>query len=156
MTRRYGRSLKHNRCVGTAPDGRWKSTTMLSSLRYTGETECLVYEGGTTRKLFEIYIEKILCPTLLPGDIVIMDNLSAHKSPRVTSLIEARGASVLYIPPYSPDLNPIEKMWSKIKSILQKLEARDSESLLDAIRKALGHVTASDAKNWFKSCGYNY
>lgn len=98
--------------------------TMLSSLRSNGEKQCLVYEGGTTKALFEAYISEQLCPTLKAGDIVIMDNLSARKSSRITKSIEERGANILYLPPYSPDLNPIEK------------------------------ITPLDAKNWFKSCGY--
>ncbi len=126
---------------------------MLSSLRSNGETQCIVYEGGTTKELFEAYITQQLCPTLTAGDVVIMDNLSAHKSPRITKSIEERGAQVLYLPPYSPDLNPIEKMWSKIKAILRKIEARTSQQLEEAIKIALEKITPLDAKNWFKSCG---
>lgn len=153
MTRLYGRSAT-KRCYGHAPDGRWETTTMLSALRSNGETQCLVYEGGTTKEIFENYVEKQLCPFLNCGDIVIMDNLSAHKSSKVTKFIEACGAHVLYLPPYCPDLNPIEKMWSKIKSYLRKTEARTSTELFNAIKIALENVTATDAKNWFKSCGY--
>ena len=154
MTRLYGRSVTNQRCYGSAPDGRWKTTTMLSSLKSNGETQCIVYEGGTTKELFEAYISQQLCPTLTAGDVVIMDNLSAHKSPRITKSIEERGAHVLYLPPYSPDLNPIEKMWSKIKSILRHFEARTHEELIKAIKIALEKITPLDAKNWFKSCGY--
>lgn len=154
MTRLYGRSITNQRCYGHSPDGRWKTTTMLSSLKSNGETQCLVYEGGTTKELFEAYISKQLCPTLKAGDIVIMDNLSAHKSQRITKFIEECGAKVLYLPPYSPDLNPIEKMWSKIKSILRHIEARTHEELVKAIKTALEKITPLDAKNWFKSCGY--
>lgn len=155
MTRLYGRSVTNKRCYGSAPDGRWKTTTMLSSLKSNGETQCIVYEGGTSKAIFEQYIEKQLCPFLNPGDVVIMDNLSAHKSSKVTKLIEACGAQVLYLPPYSPDLNPIEKMWSKIKAILRKIEARTSQQLEEAIKIALEKITPLDAKNWFKSCGYH-
>lgn len=127
---------------------------MLSALRSRGETQCIVYEGGTTKEIFENYVEKQLCPFLNFGDIVIMDNLSAHKSSKIIKLIEGCGAQILYLPPYSPDLNPIEKMWSKIKSFLRKVEARTYNKLFNAIKIALENVTAADAKNWFKSCGY--
>lgn len=154
MTRLYGRSITNRRCYGNAPDGRWKTTTMLSALRSNGETQCLVYEGGTSRAIFEKYVEKQLCPFLKAGDVVIMDNLSAHKSSKVIKLIEAQGCHVLYLPPYSPDLNPIEKMWSKIKAFLRKIEARTSQQLEKAIKIALEKITSSDAKSWFKSWGY--
>lgn len=154
MTRLYGRTKGGKRCFDSAPDGRWKSTTMLSFLRSDGQTECLVYEGGTPRSLFEVFLEKFVCPILNPGDYVIMDNLSSHKGGKVIELIEACGAKVLYLPPYSPDLNPIEKMWSKIKSCLRKIKARTQEALYEAIKTAFDLVTAEDAKNWFISCGY--
>ena len=154
MTRRYGRARNGKRCFDSAPDGRWRITTMLSSLRSDGTTECIIYEDGTTKALFEAYIEEVLCPTLNPGDHVILDNLSSHKSSRVTSLIEDRGATVVYLPPYSPDLNPIEKMWSKIKAYLRKVKARTKETLFNGIKEALEMVTCSDAQGWFLSCGY--
>lgn len=155
MTRFYGRSITNQRCYGSAPDGRRKTTTMLSALRSNGETQCLVYEGGTSKAIFEEYVEKQLCLFLKPGDVVIMDNLSAHKSSKAIKLIEAQGSYVLYLPPYSPDLNPIEKMWSKIKAFLRKIEARTPQQLEKAIKIALEKITPLDAKNWFKSCGYN-
>ena len=154
MTRLYGRAMGGKRCFDTAPDSRWKTTTMLSSLRCDGTTACMVYEGGTTREIFEIYIEQLLCPTLKPGDHVLMDNLASHKSARVSQLIENCGAQVHYLPPYSPDLNPIEKMWSKMKAILRKLKPRSGESLFEAIKEAFARITHADAKNWFLSCGY--
>ena len=141
MTRLYGRAMGGKRCFDTAPDSRWKTTTMLSSLRCDGTTACMVYEGGTTRNVFEIYIEQLLCPTLKPGDHVLMDNLSSHKSDRVSQLIKSCGAHVHYLPPYSPDLNPIEKMWSKMKAILRKLKPRSGETLFEAIKEAFARIT---------------
>lgn len=127
---------------------------MLSALRSNGETQCIVYEGGTSKAIFKEYIEKQLCPFLKAGDVVIMDNLSAHKSSKIIKLIETQGSHVLYLPPYSPDLNPIEKMWSKIKAFLRKVEARTTQQLEKAIKIAFEKITPLDAKNCFKSCGY--
>lgn len=154
MTRLCGRAPIGERCVDYCPNARWKTTTLLSSIRPNGQTVCMYYRGGTTKVIFETYVEKLLAPTLKEGDIVIMDNLSSHKGPRVKELIEARGATLMYLPQYSPDLNPIEKMWSKIKAILRKMKARTSEQLDTAIAAALSSVTAEDAKGWFHSCGY--
>ena len=127
---------------------------MLSSIRLDGTTECIVVDGAMDRTMFSAYIAQILCPILRPGDIVIMDNLSAHKTPDVARLIKERGADLLYLPAYSPDLNPIEKMWSKVKQLLRGMEARTYDALEQAIAKALNMVTADDAQGWFKSCGY--
>ena len=109
-----------------------------------------------TKDIFEAYIEQILLPTLNAGDVVILDNLSAHKSQRARDLIESAGAELWYLPAYSPDLNPIEKMWSKVKSILRTLKARTKAALINAIARALDQITASDANGWFESCGYGY
>ena len=128
---------------------------MLSSIRLDGTTECIVVDGAMDRTMFSAYIAQILCPILRPGDIVIMDNLSAHKAPDVARLIKERGADLLYLPAYSPDLNPIEKMWSKVKQLLRGMEARTYDALEQAIAKALDMVTTNDAQGWFKSCGYN-
>ena len=116
----------------------------------------MVVDGATDKDVFQAYLQYILLPTLKPGDIVIPDNLSAHKNQKVRDLIESIGAEVWFLPPYSPDLNPIEKMWSKIKAILRTLKARTEEALINAIAKALEAVTASDVKGWFESCGYQY
>ena len=116
----------------------------------------MVVDGATTTDIFEAYVEQILLPTIKAGDIVVLDNLSAHKSQRARELIESVGAELWYLPAYSPDLNPIEKMWSKVKSILRTLKARTKETLIHAIATALEMVTASDAKGWFESCGYRY
>ena len=154
MPRRYGRALAGQRATDDTPSGRWCTTTMISSVRLDGSTACMVVDGATTQDIFEAYIEQILLPTLKAGDIVVLDNLSAHKSQQARKLIESAGAELWYLPAYSPDLNPIEKMWSKIKSILRTLKARTKEALINAIAEALDKVTARDAKGWFESCGY--
>lgn len=154
MTRLYGRSPGGSRCWDKVPDGRWERTTILSALRANGETCSMVFEGAVDRQIFDAYIEKFLAPTLHPGDIVIMDNLNVHKSERAQEIIASCGAEYIFLPEYSPDLNPIEKMWSKVKQILRGVKARSRQQLDDAIGKALDMVTADDAKGWFKSCGY--
>lgn len=127
---------------------------MLSSIRIDGSTECIVVDGAMDRAMFLEYITQILCPTLRPNDIVIMDNLSAHKNPDVAKHIKECGAELLYLPPYSPDLNPIENMWSKVKQSLRGMEMRTREALEKGIARALDMVCASDAQGWFKNCGY--
>lgn len=154
MTRLYGRSMGGNRCRDHAPGGRWERTTILSALRENGETCSLIFEGALDRRIFDAYIEKFLGPTLHPGDIVVMDNLNVHKSERAQAIIASRGAQCMFLPEYSPDLNPIEKMWSKVKQILRGIKARSRQELDAAIGQALDMVTAADAKGWFKSCGY--
>ena len=156
MTRRYGRAMAGQRAIDDTPSGHWCTTTMISSVRLDGSTACMVVDGATTKDIFEAYIEQILLPTIKAGDIVVLDNLSAHKSQHVRELIESVGAELWYLPAYSPDLNPIEKMWSKIKSILRTLKARTEKALIIAIAQALEQVTANDAKSWFESCGYRY
>lgn len=115
----------------------------------------MTIDGATDTAVFLSYTREVLCPSLRSGDMVIMDNLSPHKSPEVMALIESVGAVVRFLPAYSPDLNPIEKMWSKIKTALRASEARTKEALAQAIREALGKVTPQDAINWFASCGYS-
>ena len=154
MTRLYGRAKAGARAIDDAPEGHWCTTTMISSVRLDGSTACMVVDGATNKEVFKAYVSDILLPTLQADDIVMMDNLSAHKNQEVRNLIESAGAQLWFLPPYSPDLNPIEKMWSKIKSILRTLKARTEESLINAIAKALDAVTASDVKGWFESCGY--
>jgi transposase len=129
---------------------------MMASLRLDGRTECLTLEGATDTESFRVYVEKILVPTLQPGDIVMMDNLSPHKSDPTLALITEAGAQVIYLPAYSPDLNPIEKMWSKVKALLRTLEARTPADLVKAVGQALAQVTAQDALGWFVSCGYSF
>lgn len=156
MTRLYGRAQQGRRAVDNAPSGHWNTTTMISSMRLDGSTACMVVDGATNTEIFQAYVKHILLPTLKPEDIVVLDNLSAHKNKQTIELIESVGARVWFLPPYSPDLNPIEKMWSKVKAILRTLKARTKEALINAIAKALDAITVSDAKGWFKSCGYQY
>jgi transposase len=116
---------------------------------------CLAVEGATTREVFEAYLQGVLAPTLSPGQVVVMDNLSAHKGSRVKQIIEGRGAELLYLPPYSPDFNPIEQAFSKIKGLLRKAEARTREPLIEAMGRALSALTALDAQGFFAHCGYH-
>lgn len=128
---------------------------MISSVRLDGSTACMAIEGATDTEVFRAYVREVLLPTLKAGDIVVMDNLTPHKNEETLWLIQAVGASVWFLPPYSPDLNPIEKMWSKVKQVLRSLEPRNHDELLAAIATALSRVTASDARNYFASCGYS-
>lgn len=154
MTRLYGRAHGGERCLDSAPCGHWETVTILSSIRLDGSTESLVFEGAIDRKMFDAYIKEVLAPTLCPGDVVIMDNLSAHKSQEASDEIRKCQAEVLFLPAYSPDLNPIEKMWSKVKQVLRGMKARTEEELFAATGTALDTITSSDAQGWFESCGY--
>ena len=127
---------------------------MLGSIRLGGQTACMVIEGATDSAVFREYVRQVLGPTLRPGDIVICDNLGAHRDAEAQKLIEARGAQLRFLPPYSPDLNPIEAMWSKVKASLRAAKARTAESLLTAIQEALNSVSAKDAQGFFRHCGY--
>ena len=156
MTRLRGRALRGKRLHAPAPAGHWQTTTMISSIRLDGSTACMVIESATDTEVFRAYVRQVLVPTLRPGDLVIMDNLSPHKNAETLALISARGAQALFPPPYSPDLNPIEKMWSKVKNRLRSLEARTATQLQAAIATALAEVTSKDAAAWFASCGYSF
>jgi transposase len=156
MTRLYARSFNGQRIADATPHGHWCTTTMLSSIRLEGSTATMVIEGPTDAAVFKAYVTDVLIPTLQPGDIVVMDNLSPHRSAGIAEAIEAAGAEVWFLPPYSPDFNPIEKMWSKIRAFLRKAKARTYDALLEAIAAAMKTITASDAMGWFKSCGYRY
>lgn len=154
MIRMYGRAMKGKRVYDYAPHAHWSATTMISSIRYNGETACMVVESSTTSRVFRAYVEHVLVPALKNGDTVILDNLSSHKDEDSIAIIEKTGAQVRFLPPYSPDMNPIEKMWSKVKQILRGAKARSREALLDSISFALSCVTESDSIGWFGSCGY--
>jgi transposase len=154
MTRTYGRAPRGERVVDHVPAGKYHSTTMLGAVRFDGTVAAMVYAGGTNVPVMETFTETELRRIVRPGDIVVMDNLSAHKDPAVVAAIERLGASVWHLPPYSPDFNPIEQMWSKVKEILRSIKARTAEALLDAIGVALRAVTATDAQGWFTHCGY--
>jgi transposase len=156
MTRLRGRSPRGERLVCHAPHGHWRTTTMISSVRLDGTTACMTIEGATNTEVFYAYVREVLVPSLRRGDIVMMDNLGAHKNERTIALIEAAGAEVRFLPAYSPDLNPIEMMWSKIKSLLRKTQARNHADLLVAIASALNAVTPQDALGWFAACGYSF
>jgi transposase len=129
---------------------------MISSIRVDGSTACLAIDGATDTEVFQTYVREVLCPTLRPGDVVVMDNLAPHKNDQTLDLIAQAGAGVLFLPAYSPDLNPIEKMWSKVKNYLRSAEARTHETLIAAIGLALQTITPQDALNWFASCGYSF
>lgn len=156
LTRLCGRALKGQRAHASAPAGHWQTTTMISSIRLDGSTASMALEGTTDTESFRAYVGQVLVPTLRPGDIVILDNLSPHKSDPTLALITNVGAQVLFLPAYSPDLNPIEKMWSKVKALLRGMEARTPADLIAAIGQALARVTARDALGWFVSCGYSF
>jgi transposase len=155
MTRLHGRAASHERLVDYTPDVRFERTTVLSSVRANGEMIPLIFDGSLNGDIFKEYIAQCLSPTLKAGDIVIMDNLSSHKVGGVTAPIIAAGATVLYLPPYSPDFNPIELMWSKIKAYLRKMKARTKEALEEVLSEALDSITLSDIMAWFDEYGYS-
>jgi len=156
MTRLRGRCRGGERLLDAAPHGHWETTTMIAALRLEGATAPMVIEGATDAAVFHAYVKHVLVPTLREGDIVVVDNLSSHKAAEVEEMIRAAGAELWFLPPYSPDLNPIEKMWSKVKEILRAIKARCAEELYQAVRVALDRVTTDDAIGWFESCGYRY
>lgn len=156
MTRLRGRAHRGQRVHASSPAGHWHTTTMISSVRLDGSTACLAMPGPINGEIFRAYVQEVLGPTLQPGDIVVMDNLSAHKNEETLAHFTSLGVEVLFLPPYSPDLNPIEKMWSKIKNRLRSLAARTEEALIQAMQVAFAQVTAQDALGWFISCGYNF
>ena len=149
MTRHYGRAVGKERVVDNAPENTPINTTILSSIRLNGETAFTTYSGGTTGDRFVEYLEKILIPTLHEGDIVIMDNMRSHHIKKVTEVLQKAKIQSLYLPPYSPDYNPIEKMWSKLKAIMRKMKVRDSTLLPNAVKLAFGYVLRSDCVGWF-------
>jgi transposase len=154
MTGRYGWGLKGERVVEAVPHGHWSTTTLLQAIDLSGTRAAMITDGPTNAAVFETFVDWLLVPTLRPGDVLVMDNLSSHKSPRAVECIERAGASVLYLPPYSPDLNPIEKIFSKVKSFLRSAAARTQAELYDAIAIALETITPADCRNVFTSCGY--
>jgi transposase len=156
MTRLRGRAPRGQRLVMGCPHGRWTTTTMISSVRLDGTSACMTIAGATDTEVFRAYVRDILVPALRPGDIVVLDNLRAHKSEATLALIAAAGAQTRFLPAYSPDLNPIEMMWSKVKTLLRAAGARSHSALLRAIAQALAAVTADDARNWFAHCGYSF
>jgi len=154
MARRYGRSAIGERLVCAIPHGHWKTTTFIGALRHDGLTAPMVADGPMTGALFLEYVRQFLCPTLKPGDIVVMDNLSSHKVDGIEEAIQATGAQLRYLPPYSPDLNPIEKWFSKLKALLRKAARRTVETLWNEIGNLLDAFKPNECKNFFRSCGY--
>lgn len=154
MARRYGRAPRGQRCVAAVPHGHWKTTTFIAALRHDRVTAPLVVDGPMDGEVFLEYIRSFLCPTLGAGDIVIADNLSSHKVLGVKQAIEAKGATILYLPPYSPDLNPIEKLFAKLKALLRKAAKRTVEALWDQIGLLLDTFPPEECRNYFASAGY--
>ena len=154
LTRAYGRAPRGCRCIGSAPLGDWQTTTFIAALRHQQLTAPMVVDGPMDGELFLAWVEQFLCPTLCGGDIVILDNLSSHKVEGVQEAIAAVGATVLYLPPYSPDLNPIEKLFAKLKTLLRKAAKRSTEELWQEIGALLNTVTRSECANYFASSGY--
>jgi transposase len=154
MTRLRGRAKRGKRCHAAIPHGHWKTTTFTGALRRSGMTAPMMLDGPMNGAAFLAYVEQVLAPTLRPGDVVVMDNLPAHKSAPIRAAIEATGATLLYLPPYSPDFNPIENAFAKLKAFLRKAEARTPDKLWDAISDALTRFSAKECTNYFAAAGY--
>jgi len=154
MARRYGRAPRGERCVAAVPHGHWKTTTFTGALRLTGMTAPMTLDGPMNTAAFQAYVEQVLAPTLRPGDIVVMDNLAPHKTAAVRATIEACGAELRYLPPYSPDLNPIENAFSKFKAALRKAAARTVGDLEIAIKNILPTFQPDECANYFAAAGY--
>ena len=154
MTRRYGRAKRGQRLVAAVPHGHWKTTTFVGALRCDGLTAPLVIDGAINGELFVAYVEQVLVPTLKPGDVVIMDNLRVHKMAAVRQAIEGSGATLLFIPPYSPDQNPIELAFSKLKALLRAKAIRTTEALWKAVGELCGNFSPAECANYFRHDGY--
>jgi transposase len=154
MTRLYGRAPRGERVIGTTPQNYGENITLLGSLGIEGVHAVMTVNGATDAHVFRTYVKQVLGPTLIPGDIVVLDNLSAHKATGIQQALARRGVRLRYLPPYSPDLSPMELGLSKLKTALRAAQARTRETLETAIRKALETVTVTDAWNWFRHCGY--
>ena len=154
MTRRYGRAEKGKRCVDRVPHGHWQTSTFIAALRHDALDAPWLLDGPMNGEAFLEYVRSVLGPTLRPGDIVVADNLSSHKVAGVREAIEARGATLLFLPPYSPDFNPIENFFAKLKALLRKAEQRTFDGLLQSIAAILDSLTAQECLNYFHSSGY--
>jgi transposase len=152
MTRLYARSLGGQRIHESTPGGHWKIMTILGAMSLRGMVATMTIEAATDAEIFLAYVEHVLCPALKSGDVVVMDNLSSHKVGGVREWIEKAGAEVVYLPPYSPDLNPIEKAWAKLKQLLRSAKARTKETLDKAIEEAFRLISADNAQAWFRHC----
>jgi transposase len=155
MARLRGRSKKGERLRAGIPHGHWKTTTFVAGLRLTGMVAPLVLDGPINRDAFHAYVNQVLVPELTPGDVVVMDNLGSHKGPAVRDAIEAAGATLLYLPPYSPDFNPIENAFAKLKALLRKAAERTVDDLWDAIADLIDLFTPQECANYFKAAGYD-
>lgn len=154
MARMYGRAPRGERCRAAVPHGHWKTTTFVGALRLSGVTAPMTLDGAMQGAAFLAYVEQVLIPTLRPGDIVVMDNLPAHKPPAIREALERAGAELRFLPPYSPDFNPIELAFSKIKAHLKKAAARTLADLWIAIRDAINAVSPQDCRSFFAATGY--
>ena len=154
MTRSRGRCPAGERLVAAVPHGHWRTTTLVAALDQRGVRCSMTLDGAVNRDAFEAFVEKVLVPTLSPGDTVVMDNLSSHKGPRVRELLEGAGASVLYLPPYSPDLNPIEPAFAKLKQLLRSAGPRTADALWADVQRMLDLITPDDAAGFFRHDGY--
>jgi transposase len=154
MTRRQGRALRGERLVAAVPYGHWKTTTFIGALRASGLTAPVVIDGAVNGDIFLTYVGQVLVPTLRPGDIVVMDNLSSHKVAGVREAIETAGAELRYLPPYSPDLNPIEQLFAKLKALLRNTAARSVEALWTAIGRLVERFAPKECANYFRNSGY--
>jgi transposase len=154
LTRLFGRAPRGQRVVDAVPKNYGENVTLLGALSVSGVEALMTVNGATDGEVFLVFVREVLSPTLHEGDVVVWDNLGAHRSQAVREAVEARGAQLLFLPPYSPDMNPIERCWSKIKTFLRAAKARTREALETAIKQALATVTESDARAWFAHCGY--
>ena len=155
LTPLYGRSPPGERVVEYVPAGSWERLTVIAGVRLGGVCGALTYEGGTTAEAAEVFVQQGLRPWLRPGDIVVMDNLNSHLDPKVLRALGALGVEVRPLPPYSPDFNPIEKLWSKVKQAVRRRRPRTTEELNQAVADALRDITLSDIQGWFEHCGYH-
>jgi transposase len=155
MTRRSGWSPRGERAIDATPHGHWLTTTFVAGLREDGLVAPLVMDGPMRGEVFRAYVEQMLAPNLRPGDVVVLDNLASHKVAGVKEAIRAVGASLLYLPPYSPDLNPIEQLFAKLKALLRKAEARTKDALWTAIGQLIDAFEPNECRNYIRNCGYD-
>ena len=154
MTRLRGRALRGERLIAKVPHGHWKTTTLIAALDYRGMRCSTTVDGAVNGEVFQAFVQQVLVPTLSSGEIVVMDNLSSHKGQRIRAMIESAGAMLLFLPPYSPDLNPIELAFAKLKQLLRSAAHRAMTALWEDVQRMLELITANDAANFLRHCGY--
>lgn len=154
-TNRYGWAPQGEKAYGREPHGAWETMTMIGAMSTSGLRGFMTIDAATSSDVFVAYVENELAPRLQPGDCVVMDNLAAHKNQQAKRLIEERGANVVFLPPYSPDFNPIEKLWAKLKELIRRCETLTRDTFDDAVAGALAHISISDMTAWTKHCGYS-